>query len=115
VPPATDAADEPVLDPEQNRRLAELFDAQSRRPLAPAERGEVEALVSEFGRRLHDLRVKQIAARRGISVEAAGAATAADLEQALQWWRAVEADPRKRRALERRARARRQREITAAG
>ncbi len=107
LPPA-----EPILDPEQDRRLDELFDAQSRRSLTPAEQHEVEALVAEYSRRLQERDLPRIAAKRNISVDQARREIKAELESAVAWWREFEADPRRRKALIaqlRRQRARRAR------
>lgn len=104
--------EEPVLDPEQSRRLDELFEAQSRRDLSPAERSEVEALVAEHSRRLQEQALPRIAAKRNISVDQARREVRAELEEAIRWWEEFEADPRRRKALVaqvRRQRARRAR------
>ena len=99
------------LTPEQSHRLSELFGRQSRGPLLPDERAELESLVYEWGRRQHERRVREIAAQQGAAVEEVEAQVEAELAKALEWWRAQEADPRRRRALERRARTRRKREV----
>jgi hypothetical protein len=107
-------ADDADLPPALCRRLSELFDRQSQGVLTPAEREEMEALVAEFGRRLHEHRLKEIARERGIAVEEARTQVAADLDRAIQWWRSIESDPRRRRAIERRAHQRRRAEIASA-
>ena len=60
-----------ALLPEQSRRLSELFDAQSRRGLTSDERQEIETLVADYGRRLHESRLQEIARKRGVTVEKA--------------------------------------------
>jgi hypothetical protein len=111
---AADNAAAADLPPEQSRRLAELFDRQSRGELIPGERQELTALVNEWGRRQHEYRLREIAARRGLTVEEARAQVAADLDHALEWWRKFEADPRRRRAVINRARRERQQAARAA-
>jgi hypothetical protein len=62
---------EAELGPEQSRRLAELFDRHARDSLTAAERQELEGLVSDNGRRLHEQRLREIAEQRSIGVERA--------------------------------------------
>jgi hypothetical protein len=97
------------LGPQESRRLAELFDRQSQGALSTAEQAELEALVAEYGRRLHERRIQELAERRGIPVERARHEAATQLEEALAWWRGFEADPEQRRLVATRARARRMR------
>jgi hypothetical protein len=99
VPVADEESAAGELDPEQSRRLAELFDRQAHGTLTDSERQELEALVAEYGRRLHELRLQEIAQRRGVPVEQARREVEAQLEDALAWWRAFEADPRRRAAV----------------
>jgi len=93
-----------ALLPEQSRRLSELFDAQSRRGLTSDERQEIETLVADYGRRLHESRLQEIARKRGVTVEKARRQVADELDEATEWWRAINADPRRRRQLEQAAR-----------
>jgi hypothetical protein len=88
-----------VLDPAESRRLAQLFDRQSHGALGEAERSEIERLVAEYARRLHEVRIREIAQQEGISVESARRAVAADFDEALAWWREFEADPKRRAAF----------------
>jgi transposase len=97
------------LGPEESQRLAELFDRQARGALSTAEQEELEALVAEYGRRLHERRVRDLAEQRGIPVEQARREATAQLDEALAWWRAFESDAERRRAIATRARGRRAR------
>jgi transcriptional regulator with XRE-family HTH domain len=91
------------LDPAQSRRLAELFDRQARETLSEVERQEIEGLVSEYGRRVHERRLQELAKRRGMSVEETRREVAAQFDQALEWWRAFEAEPAREAAVVERA------------
>jgi hypothetical protein len=106
--PIEDGADalDPEFRPEQSRRLAALFDFQSQRELTMAEQEELDALVSDYGQRLHERRLREIAVGRGISVEEARGEAAADLNQAVRWWQSFETDPSRRIALAKRTRGR---------
>jgi hypothetical protein len=106
VPVAGEEAAAGDLDPGQSRRLAELFDRQAHGTLADSERQELEALVAEYGRRLHERSLHELAQRRGVSVEEARREAESQLEDALAWWRAFEADPRRRAALTTRSKRR---------
>jgi transcriptional regulator with XRE-family HTH domain len=88
-----------VLDPAESRLLAELFDEQSRGVLSADVQRELEALVKEYGRRLHEMRVREYAKQRGVSVEEARSKMAADLDQSIAWWQEFEADPAHRAAI----------------
>lgn len=101
LPPEAD------LSPGQSRRLSDLFERQSNGTLTRDERREMEGLVSEFGKRLHEYRLGKIATERGISVEQARTQVANELDGALEWWQAFQGDPQQRRAVV--ARARKQR------
>jgi uncharacterized protein len=81
-----------VLDPAESRRLADLFDRHSRGVLSADEQRELEALVDEYGRRLHEMRVREYAKQRNISVEEARSEMAANLDQSITWWQEFEAD-----------------------
>lgn len=76
-----------VFIPAESRRLAGLFDQQSRGVLSTDEQRELEALMAEYGRRLHDMRVQEYAKQRDISVEEASSEMAADLDRSIAWWR----------------------------
>jgi hypothetical protein len=94
------------LEPAASRRMAELFDRQARGTLSDDEAQELEQLVGEYGRRLHEQRLREIAEQRGISLEAARREVSASLDQALAWWREFERDPANRAARARPARRR---------
>jgi hypothetical protein len=95
------------LSPEQSQRLAWLFDRSSRGELTPVEREEMEALVAEFGRLLHERQVRELASQRHVSVEEARRTANEQLDGALEWWRAFEADPQRRKVVEAQARRKR--------
>ncbi|MGH2584273.1 MAG: helix-turn-helix domain-containing protein, partial [Dehalococcoidia bacterium] len=86
-------------DPTESRRLAELFDRQARGAMSEADQQELDALVSAYGRRLHERRIREIAQQRGIPVEQARREVAAELDQALTWWQTFEANPAHRTAI----------------
>ena len=108
TPVAVDA-DEHVsdLEAEQSQRLAELFAQQAHGSLPAEAQAEIEALVAEYGRRLHERRLREIAAQRGISVDEARREVAATLDEALAWWGRFEAEPEQRHRIARRAKRRR--------
>ncbi|HEX5414935.1 MAG TPA: hypothetical protein VFZ25_04655 [Chloroflexota bacterium] len=93
------ASDIDVLDAQQSRRLSELFDSQARGVLSPAHEEELEALVGTYGRQLRERRLRELAARRGISIEDATRESDDDLDRAIAWWRSFEASPERRRAV----------------
>jgi len=97
---------ESLLSAEQDRRMTELFDRQDRAGLTDAEQAELENLVDQWGHNLHERNVRELAAKRGATVEEVQRELDADLAKALEWWRAVEADPKQRRALVAKARCR---------
>ena len=96
----------PVLGRAAARRLAELFDRQARTGLSQPEQTELDALVADYGRRLHERRLRELARRRGVPLARARRKAQAELDGALGWWRAFEADPARRRAVAARARDR---------
>jgi hypothetical protein len=98
IPTVSDEEHPADLDPDQAQRLALLLDLQGRRTLTPSERSELHALVAEYGRRLHEWQLQEIAQQRGLSLEETRAEVAADLGEALEWWRGFQADRRRRRA-----------------
>lgn len=87
------------LSPEESRRLAELFERQAHETLSGAECEELDALVAEYGRRLHERRVRELAEQRSIPVEQARREAATQFDEALAWWRGFEKDPEGRRAI----------------
>jgi hypothetical protein len=89
-------AAEAELDPAESRRLGELFDRQASGALSEAEQLELEALVSAYGRRLHERRLRELADQRGITLEEARRESAAQFDLALAWWHDFEADPERR-------------------
>ena len=86
------------LGPDQSRRLAALLDRRARQGLSTAEQGELEGLVEEYGRRLHERLLHDRVGGRGRPIEGAREQAASDLSRALQWWRSVEGDAEWRRA-----------------
>jgi hypothetical protein len=94
----TEATEIGDLGPDQSRRLAALLDWRARQGLSTAEQGELEGLVEEYGRRLHERLLHDRIGGRGRPVDGAREQAAADLSLALQWWRSVEGDAEWRRA-----------------
>jgi transcriptional regulator with XRE-family HTH domain len=92
------------LAPAESQRLADLFERQARGSLSEDEQHQLEALVADYGRRLHERRLFELARQRGISVDQARREAAANLNEALAWWRTFAADPARRRAVISRAR-----------
>ena len=112
TPLILDAVDQPSpLGPEQSRRLTELFDRQAYGRLSDAEQRELDGLVTEYGRLLHERQLRLFAEQHGITVEQARREVEAQFDQARAWWLAFEADPSRRRALVARARRREARAI----
>ncbi len=87
------------LGPKQSRHLTELFDRQVYGRLSDAEQRELEELVTEYGRLLHEHQFRVFAEQHGITVEQARREVEAQFDQARAWWLAFEADPSRRRAL----------------
>jgi transcriptional regulator with XRE-family HTH domain len=58
-----------VLDPEQSRRLSDLFDRRDRRALTEEEQVELNALVAAWGRAVNERGIHELAAPRGVPVE----------------------------------------------
>jgi len=85
-----------ALDPVESRRLADLFDRQSCGLLSAAEQRELETRVDEYGRRLHDVRMREYAEQRGVSVEEARGEMELDLDRSIAWRQDFEADPARR-------------------
>ena len=98
IPVAEDVEDD-VLDPDQSRRMRDLYDRQGQRSLTDDEWAELEGLVAAYGHRLHERRMRELAQQRGIPVEQAEREAAADLADALDWWQEVQADPGRLEAL----------------
>jgi transcriptional regulator with XRE-family HTH domain len=96
---SNDDTEQSVLDADQARRLSELFDRQSTGHLLPSEQDELNALVSAYGRKLHEQRLREFAHNRGVSLEEARAQSAKLLDEAQRWWQTIEEDPMKRREL----------------
>lgn len=92
------------LTPDESGRLAELFDRQARGTLSRTEQDELEALVSTFGQRLHERRLRELARQRGIPLDEARREAADQFDEALAWWRSFETNPAARRAVAMRAR-----------
>lgn len=91
--------DDDLLDPAQSRRLRALHDRQATALLDDAEWVELAELVSVFGHRLHERRMRELAAQRGIPVAQAEREAAEQLTEALDWWREVQADPARLQSL----------------
>jgi transcriptional regulator with XRE-family HTH domain len=106
--PGASNAEDDILDPNQSQRLQALFDVRERRPLTPDEQAEMRALVAEYGHRVHERGVRELAERRNLAVEQVRAEVAADFERALAWWDEVQADPARLEALVNEARERQQ-------
>ena len=107
--PESDGDVEFDLSPEQSRRMSELFDRQDHVGLTPIEQAELDELANEVGRQLHNRRIREIAALRGVSVEQAERDVAQELAEALKWWKAWDADPENRRRAAASVRKRRRR------
>lgn len=97
------AGEDDVLDPEQARRLRQLYTIQGRRALTDDEWAEMDALVAEYGRRAYERGVRAIAERDGLPVERVMADLAAERDRAAAWYQELEADPTRRAALVREA------------
>lgn len=99
---AVDSDDESATsdaDPAVSRRLAQLFDQQARGFLSTAEQQELETLVAEYGRRLHERHLREYARQNGISLDEARQDATARLDQALDWWQQFQADPSRQAAV----------------
>lgn len=59
----------PALDPDASRRLADLFERQSARPLAADERDERDRLVLDYSRLPRDHELRHYAGERGVTFE----------------------------------------------
>ncbi len=97
-----------ILDPEQGRRLSELFDLQDYGHLTEAERAEMDALVALWGRAVNERGIRDLAARRGVPVEQMRADVLGDVDRALAWWREVQDDPARLEAVMHEAKERQQ-------
>jgi len=100
-----------ALDPEQSRRLSELFDLQDYGRLTEAERAELDALVAAWGRAVNERGIRELAARRGVPVEQMQAEVLGDVDRALVWWREVQNDPARLEAVIHEAKERQQARI----
>ncbi len=100
------ASEDDVLTPAQSRRLSDLFDLRSQRPLTDDERAELDALVGAWGRAVSERAFAEVARRRGVPVEQVRAESLAETERVLAWWKEVEADPARREEVVRDARKR---------
>ncbi len=102
--------EEPILDAWDSQRMTDLFDLQGRTRLSKAERKELAELVAKYEHALHERRIRKIAAKQGISVEQANRESQQRVNEVLEWWHEVNADPRRRAALTEQAHRRRERE-----
>ncbi len=100
-----------LLTPQESRRLAELFELQDDRGLSDGEQVELRALVDTYGLLMHEQRMYRFARQRGIPVDQVRRETQEQLDEALEWWRAFEADPARRQEVEELARQRRAQEV----
>ena len=89
----------PVLEPEASRRLVELLERQARDGLSSDERRELAALMDDYGSRLHERRVREYAAQRGLTVEQSRHQLEASFDRACTRWLAFQADPAQRRMV----------------
>ena len=101
-----DDEEDDALAPEQSRRLSDLFAPRSRRPLTDDERAEMDTRVGAWGRAVSEREFHELAQRRGVPVEQVRAEVLAETERALAWWKAVVADPVRRKKIMRDVRQR---------
>src|SRR5207302_5884835 len=73
------------LAPDQSRKLAALLDQRARKGLSNAEQRQLEELVEEYGRRLHERLLHDRARARGRAVDALRDEAAAELARAVEW------------------------------
>ncbi|MFN8559539.1 MAG: helix-turn-helix transcriptional regulator [Dehalococcoidia bacterium] len=95
------------LDSAQSHRLADLFDRQARGALSPAEQDELESLVSAYGRRLHERRLRELAHQRGVALDEVRREAATRFDDALSWWDGFQGRPAARASVAAGARRRR--------
>lgn len=86
-------AEDDLLDPHQSHRLQSLFDLRNKRSLSEDEQTEMRALVAEYGRRVHEKSLHEIAERRDLPLEQVRAEVAEDFARRRTWWDEVQADP----------------------
>lgn len=91
--------DKPILGLRDSRRLALLLDKQGRATFSDAESAELEALVARYRHLLHERRLREIARQQGITVEQARREAAAQVDEALRWWRTFNGDPQRRQEM----------------
>jgi transposase len=100
---------EPLLGPDDSKRLAELQEQQAHTALTNSEWSELETLVARYGLALHERRMEILAQQRNISLEQAQRESAAELEQARAWWKALETNPERQEIIAKSAAALRER------
>ncbi len=88
--------EEPILGPEDSRRMGELFDQATP---SGAESVELQQLVAKYSRLLHERRVHEIAQKRGVPEGQVRRETAVAVAETLDWLRAFDAAPRYREEL----------------
>ena len=88
-----------VLDPEEGRRLHELYNVRRDRGLTEAEQSEMDALIATYSRRTYERGVRAIAARDGRPVIDVEAALAAERAAAITLYQEIEANPERHAAL----------------
>ena len=97
-----DPADEATqrdLSLRDSQRLSLLLNRQQQGALTAPDASELAKLMTTYARRLHDRRMQQWAAQRGISVEQAHQEAEAHLTDALAWWETLQADPQQQHDL----------------
>lgn len=92
-------ADLQLLGPAANRRMAALVDRQAHGLLTDEEWSELEQLVATYGHVLHERRVREVARKQGRPLEQVRHEMEESLAQAVEQWRALEADPTQQAAL----------------
>jgi hypothetical protein len=99
TPVDKDEAEMGMLGVTESRRLADLFDRQSQGALPAHEQRELEELIGEYGRRLHEVRIREYARQRTMSVEEARNEMAQDLDRSMAWWQDFQVEPNRRAAI----------------
>jgi transposase len=90
-----------VLDAAESRRLAALLDREA--PLTADEQADLAHLLEHYGQRLHERRMRELARRRGVSIEDVEREQAERRAAALRWWEAFDHDPARDEILARAA------------
>lgn len=85
--------DNDILERRQSQRMRGLYDRQGQRSLTNDEWAELDRRVAAYGHRLQARRMRELAQRRGVSVEQVERDTAAALADALDWRQEMASDP----------------------